>query len=141
MSADRLDELRGLHMPPMDLSAVVAEVCAALAIGLLAAWLIAGAIKLVTARRVPPETVALRRLDAVVEATDPLAARAEILQDYAATVEGEGDWLSRLDARFGGVFTDGAGQGLRDALYRPGASFDVAAFDTAVRAALQRAGR
>lgn len=141
MAADRLEELRGLHMPPMDLSAVVAEVCAALAVGLLAAWLIAGAVKLVTARRIPPEVIALRRLEAVADTADPLAARAAILQDYAATVEGEGDWLSRLDARFGGVFTEGAGKGLRDALYRPGAAFDVAAFDASVRDALARAGK
>ena len=144
MADERLAELRDLHTPPMDLSATVAEALAALAIGLLLAWAIAAAIRAVTARRVPPEARALRRLDTVAAQTgaEGLSMRAAILQDYAAGLEGAGDdWLARLDGHFGGLFSDGSGKGLREALYRPGVSFDLGRFDTDLRAALGRAGR
>jgi len=144
MAVDPLDELRGLHMPAMDLNAVVGEVCAALAVGLFGAFLIAGLIRLVTAQRVPAETIALRKFDAVDgEASDgdALAMRAAILQDYAEGIEGDGDWLSRLDARMSGLFSDGAGKGLREALYRPGAKFDLSRFDDEVRIALRQVAK
>jgi len=143
--ADPLEELRGLHMPPMDLSAVVAEVCAAFAIGLFCAWLLAGFIGLISTQRVPPEARTLGRLNTVPDGPSDLAlaARAAILQDYASEIdiEDDRDWLSRLDDRLGGVFSDGAGKGLRDALYRPGVSFDVEKFDTSIRAALKQVKR
>jgi hypothetical protein len=144
LADDRLAELRDLHSPPMDLSAMVAEALAALAIGLVLAWAIAGVIRALTARRIPPATRALRRLDTVAAqaGAEGLAARAAILQDYAAGLDGEGDdWLGRLDAHFGGLFSDGAGKGLREALYRPGARFDLGRFDADLRAALGRAAR
>lgn len=124
----------------MTLEAVVAEVFAALALGLIAAWLIALVVRAVTQRRTPPERIALRRLEQLPDAPPDaaLAARAAILQDYAATVEGDGDWLARLDARFGGMFSEGVGSDLREALYRPGVGFDLDGFDVAIRAALRK---
>lgn len=143
MASNPLSELRDLHMPPMDLSATVAEALAALSLGLLAAWALASVIRAVTSRTVSAEVIALRRLDALGagEGDDAVAARAAILQEYADTVEGGADWLSRLDERFGGLFTSGAGKDLRAALYQPHAAFDLPQFDAALRAALAQAKR
>ncbi len=140
MASDVLAELRGLHGPPVDWGAVLADALVALAIGLLAAWLIARIFGMVTERRLSPERRALRRLEEARESG--LTARALILQDLARSLPpGEGDWLSRLDAHLGGLFTTGPGAGLREALYRPGTTLDTERFDAALKAALERAER
>jgi len=148
MESDALAELRGLHPAPMGPGDVLTEGVIALAVGLLVAWVIVQVIDMLTARPVSPERVALRRLAQLerVGGADGLTARARLLQDLAyalpeADPGTDHDWLGRVDGHLGGFVSDGAGKGLRDALYRPGMALDLDRFDSALKASLMRAAR
>lgn len=144
MAADLLAEMRGLHDPPSDLGTMIADGAIALAIGVLAACLIALVMNLMTTRTVSPEQAALRRLCEVeeIDGGEGLTARARLLQDMAKGLpEEEGDWFSRVDRHLGGMLSQGTGKGLREALYRPGVAFDLNRFDTDLKASLEQAGR
>ncbi len=142
MEVDPLAELRGLHGPPTTFETILADGVVALAIGLLCAWLVAQIVKLFSSRETSPEKRALRELDEIkrLNGNDGLAARARLLLDLGqALPDQEGDVLTRVDRHLGGFLTDGAGQGLRDALYRPDAKADLVQFDNELEASLQRA--
>ena len=144
MAVDLLAEMRGLHQPPSNLGTLVADGAIALAIGSLGACLIALLISLVTTRSVSPEQIALKRLSEVagIAGGEGLNSRARLLQDMAQDLPcDDGDWSSRVDRHLGGLLSQGAGKGLRDALYRPNAAFDLSRFDTDLKALLERAGR
>lgn len=144
MADDLLAELRGLHQPPPDAGTLLADGTVALAVGLLAAWVIVLAVTLLTVRSASPEQAALRRLADVAEIMDNegLTARARLLQDLArALPSAEEDWLVRVDRHLGGFLSEGPGKGLREALYRPGSGLDLDRFDDELRVRLQRVDR
>ncbi len=144
MATDLLTELRGLHGPPTDLSALITDGTIALAIGLLTSWGIAKLINLVTIRRVSPEQEALRRLEKIQQTSgiEDLTARAHLLQKLSEHLpDKDGDWLHRVDDHLGGFLSQGSGKGLRDALYKPGALLDIERFDSELKTSLERAGR
>ncbi len=144
MEADKLVELRGLHDPPATLGTVLADGLVALAIGLLIAWGIVQAIKLFSTHDASPEKLALRRLSEIerLQGEEGLAARAGLLLDLGTSLpDGEGDALKRVDRHLEGFLSNGAGQRLREALYQPGASINLAEFDNDLAASLRRAAR
>lgn len=148
MADDRLTELRGLQAAPADLGTVLADGAVALALGLLAAWGIVQVIGLMTTRTPSPEQAALHRLDRIAETggVDGVTARARLLHDLGRALpvdaaDAGSDWLTRVDRHLDGFLSRGAGAGLRDALYRPGATLDMGRFDSDLRACLSRAGR
>jgi len=142
MALDPLVELRGLHDPPTTVGTLLADGMVALAIGLLIAWFVVQIVKVFSAREISPENRALLHLAALKEREDDhgLAARATLLLELGSTLpREEGDMLVRVDRHLGGFLTTGAGKGLRDALYRPGASLDIPQFDRELEASLRRA--
>lgn len=144
MAVDLLTELRGLHELPMDLGIMIVDGALALAIGLLVAWGIVQAVNPFLVRGVSPERAALRRLSEVgqISGDEGLTARALVLQELASVLpDAQTDWLDRVDRHLGGFFSQGAGKGLRDALYRPDGTFNLARFDSDLKASLERADR
>lgn len=144
MEVDPLVELRGLHDPPATLGAILADGAVALSFGLLLAWFVVQIIKLFSSREMSPEKRALQQLTKVkrLDGGDGLAVRARLLLDLGSALpDEEGDTLARVDRHLDGFLTDGAGKGLRDALYRPDTSVDLAQFDSALESSLQRAAR
>lgn len=142
MASDRLKELRGLHQPPSDAGTLVVDLTIALALGFLVAFVIVQVVNALSTRRASPQKIALQQLEAVEAKLDGegLAARARLLQDLAGSLpDTEGDWLSRVDRHLGGLFSQGSGKGLRDALYRRGHAFDLGRFDADLKASLRRA--
>ncbi|SMF51841.1 protein of unknown function [Tistlia consotensis] len=144
--ADRLARLHGLRLPALDTGAVLADVAAAFAAGLLLAILV---VLLARAFLRPADSPRRRLLaDLAGSRTLPreerLLAQARLLRRLAAEIE-EGepvraeDWPGLLDQRLGtDFFTAGAGARLREALYRRDAALDPESIDRELTRLLRR---
>lgn len=138
-----LEGLHALRPPPAGTTELVAEIVAALAIGLAVAALTYMLLRVSGAQagRAPSRrATALARLEAArqLPEAERLLAQAHLLRDLTETEAPASaePWLSRAARQFD--LPDAALAPLRHALYRPGASPDLAALEKALTAAARR---
>lgn len=147
---DPLDALRPMRLPSAPPSSLVETIGLGVAVGVLAALLLAGALALFAAwrRRSAPSREALSKLDRArrLAPAERVCAHAAALRHYVAATVGMDagrlygpDWLDRLDRSFAtDYFSRGDGAVFGEALYRPLRDIDVDALEATLRRLLRR---
>ncbi|WP_292512026.1 DUF4381 family protein [Methylobacterium sp.] len=123
-----LENLRGIHLPTGSAGAVQGEIALAIALGFLAALLVAAIAWWRRRRSASLRRIALDELAAArgLPAEARLVAQARLLRRLVRTMRGEGaadakgaEWSATLDRIFATTFfSQGAGRVLGEGLYR-----------------------